>query len=81
MPVEPVPVPITAGFCEINVLPLTPVPNITLFICTVPLIIPVTVSILPDIKPLKSAVIAELLVLLEIPVTVGAPVEETALYL
>jgi hypothetical protein len=53
-----VPVPINAGFCEINVLPVTPVPNIDLFTSIRPLIIPVTVSILPDIKPLKSAVIA-----------------------
>jgi hypothetical protein len=73
------PVPENPALCEIVVLLDTPLPIILLFNATVPLIIEVTVSVFPEINPRKAAVAAPTPV--EIPVMVGAPVEDTALYL
>ena len=50
----------------------------------VPVVIPVTVSILPDIDPWKSAlplVVNVGILVVVLPVMVGAPVEDTAVYL
>jgi hypothetical protein len=84
VPRRPRPVPTNEEFCEITVLGDIPAPNILCVTNISPACEAVTVSILPDIDPSKSAATIEGVVgilVVVLPVMVGAPVEDTAVYL